>query len=340
VRVYPLLLLASLATSSLTGCLPARSVVYSSPLPGMAPDAVAGQLVSTAGIGAPVAASDRHVIVISIDGLRPDAIERFDATTLQRLMREGRYSLHAQTILPSITLPSHTSMLTGVGPDVHGITWNNNQVADRGRVQVPTMLTSARERGLLTAAIVSKGKLNHLLAPGSADYFVVPAGNGSWSASRTAQEVDDYLAENRPNLLFVHLREPDRFGHLFGWMGMVYGWAVGWADDAVEEILESADDAFGPDNYTVIVTADHGGHGHNHGSDDPSSQTIPWIVAGQDVVESGELTDGIRTVDTAATALWLLGVPLPATYSGAPVIEAFSADLVAVDGVAAGPVSH
>jgi arylsulfatase A-like enzyme len=182
---------------------------------------------------------------------------------------------------------------------------------------------------------VSKGKLNHLLAPGSADYFIVPEGNGSWSASRTAHEVDAYLADNRPNLLFVHLREPDRFGHFFGWMGMVYGWAVRKADDAVEEILESANEAFGPDNYTVIVTADHGGHGRHHRSDDPSNQAIPWIVSGQGVADPGELSDGIQTVDTAATALWILGVPVPAFYSGEPIIEAFEAGLVAVDGAAA-----
>src|SRR4051812_38689313 len=60
-----------------------------------------------------------HVIVISVDGLRPDAIEKYDAQTIKRLMREGRYSLNAQTITTSLTLPSHTSMLTGVGADIH-----------------------------------------------------------------------------------------------------------------------------------------------------------------------------------------------------------------------------
>src|SRR5947199_8963276 len=67
--------------------------------------------------GAPAARHGRitdHVIVVSIDGLRPDAIDKFHARTLQRLMHEGRYSLHAQTIKLSLTLPSHTSVLTGV----------------------------------------------------------------------------------------------------------------------------------------------------------------------------------------------------------------------------------
>src|SRR6267378_3240742 len=65
--------------------------------------------------GAPMLVHGRvtdHVIVISVDGLRADAIHKFHAPTIERLMREGRYSLTAQTINTSLTLPAHTSMLT------------------------------------------------------------------------------------------------------------------------------------------------------------------------------------------------------------------------------------
>src|SRR5262245_36260715 len=55
-----------------------------------------------------------RMIVISIDGLRPDAIDAADAKTLKALIARGAYCRKAQTIRPSITLPSHTSMLTGL----------------------------------------------------------------------------------------------------------------------------------------------------------------------------------------------------------------------------------
>src|SRR5688572_28824942 len=80
-----------------------------------------------------------HVIVISIDGLRPDAIERYGAATLQRLMREGSYSLAATTIVPSRTLPSHTSMLTGADLEKHGVTWNSEEMDVHGHVATPTI---------------------------------------------------------------------------------------------------------------------------------------------------------------------------------------------------------
>jgi len=305
VRLDSRLLLAISLLASLAACTSARPIVFS----------------RTESV--PALNSDRHVIVISIDGLRPDAIQRFDAPTLQRLVREGRFSLTAQTIHPSVTLPSHASMMTGVDPDQHGITWNDNRVATRGRVRVPTMLATAHQHGLRTAAVVSKGKFNHLLEPGSVDHFVVPEGDGSWSSDSTVEWVEDVLIADRPNLLFVHLPEPDRYGHLFGWMGYFYGWAVAESDGAVGEILASADEAFGRDGYTVILSADHGGHDRDHGTDDPRSMTIPWIAWGRRVAPAGELTCEIHTMSTAATALWLLGVPIPESYVGQPVLDAF-----------------
>jgi hypothetical protein len=98
----------------------------------------------------------RHAVVISIDGLRPDAIEAAGARNLQRMMQEGSYSLRARTIMPSRTLPSHTSMITGVSPAVHGITWNDEQVDAQGRVRVATMFDMADSAHLHTAAFFAK----------------------------------------------------------------------------------------------------------------------------------------------------------------------------------------
>jgi hypothetical protein len=164
---------------------------------------------------APVAGGlTQHVVVVSIDGLRPDAIARSRASMLQRLMRDGLATLDARTILPSKTLPSHTSMLTGVPPDRHGITWNDDEVVGRGLVPVPTAFAVARAHGLRTAAFFSKAKFRHLMVPGSLDYAQAPTGWwGRWSARRTVFDVTRYLEGGaRPNLLFVHLGEPDYAG--------------------------------------------------------------------------------------------------------------------------------
>ena len=275
-----------------------------------------------------------HVVIISLDGMRPDAIDKFGAKTLQRLMREGSYSLKAQTILPSKTLPSHTSMLTGVEPAAHGITWNTEAMDEHGHVSVPTVFGVAKTAGLRTAAFFSKTKFHHLEAPSTIDYVKSPKGGlltGRFTAERTTQYVEEYLesAAGNPNLLFVHIGEADYAGHLFGWMSRMYGEAVRMADNAVAEILDEANDRFGAGNYTVIVTADHGGHDRDHGSNDPRDTTIPWIAWGKGVLAGTMLPEGIKTMDTAATALWLLGVQTPVDWVGSPVRGAVSSPTLA-----------
>lgn len=284
--------------------------------------------------GEPLPRVSDHVVIISIDGLRPDAIDEFDAHNLERLMREGAYSLTAQTILPSKTLPSHTSMLTGVDVGGHGIDWNSDQMDEHGHVDVPTVFTLAHAAGYRTAAFFSKTKFHHLEVPQSLDHVRSPDGGGLLSDrfmwTRTVGMVEDYLESDSdaPNLMFVHIGEPDYAGHIFGWMSSIYGLAVRQADRAVGEIVDEANDRFGAGNYTLIVTADHGGHGRDHGSADPRDTTIPWIVWGKGV-QPGATLPAIRTMDTAATAMWMLGIPTPSDWVGKPVASAFDSRTLA-----------
>ena len=132
---------------------------------------------------------------------------------------------------------------------------------------------------------------------------------------------------HRPSLLFVHLADPDLSGHVFGWMSAPYRAAVRRSDAGVARIVRATEAAFGGD-VVVIVTADHGGTGHGHGLETDEHARIPWIAWGRGV-QPGEIAGEVRTTDTAATALWLLGVPFPATWAGEPVRSAFAASSAA-----------
>jgi arylsulfatase A-like enzyme len=278
----------------------------------------------------PAASITRHVIVVSVDGLRPDAIATFGAATLQRLMSEGSYSLSASTIDPSRTLPSHTSMLTGQPPEVHHVLWNNVATAKSDTIDLPNIFSVARAHGYRTAAFFSKAKFQPLQLDGTLDYSQAPGGLfGKWPAARTIADVAMYLQTARPNLLFVHLPDPDSSGHASGWMSAAYGRAVLAADAAISRLLGLADRTFGAGAYSIIVTADHGGHGRGHGSRDPEDVTIPWIVWGQGVKPGQLAAPAIRTMDTASTALWLLGVQRPADWAGSAVVAAFHSAAVA-----------
>lgn len=274
---------------------------------------------------APKLSVTQNVVLVSIDGLRPDAIDHFGATTLQRLMREGSYSLSARTIMPSTTLPSHTSMLSGEPPDAHGVLWNNVASAKKDVVEFSTVFSVARQHGYRTAAFFSKAKFSPLQRPGTLDYSQAPGGwFGRWSSARTVGDVRQHLLANKPNLLFVHLSDPDRAGHSSGWMSPEYGRAVQVTDVALGQLLTAADEAYGVGNYSLLVTADHGGHNYGHGTKDDRDVKIPWIAWGRGV-NAGVLDESIDTYDTAPTVLWLLGVQEPDEWDGEAVTDAFHA---------------
>ncbi|MCX6896762.1 MAG: alkaline phosphatase family protein, partial [Verrucomicrobia bacterium] len=111
-----------------------------------------------------------HVFIISLDGGSPAVMQRSRMPVLQTLVCEGAVTWTAQTIRPSITLPAHTSMLTGVRMEKHGVTWND-WLPTNGLVRVPTVFTAAKAAGFSTAMFVGKEKFRHLLQPGTVDEF-------------------------------------------------------------------------------------------------------------------------------------------------------------------------
>src|ERR1043165_7407376 len=129
-----------------------------------------------------------RVLIVSVDGLRPDLIARAPAPQLQRMMREGTYTLDARTTDVAITLPSHVSMLTGVAPDKHGITWNN----DRNPPVYPawpTLFELAKNAGYTTAMFAGKSKFTALRKPGTLDHSYVPGDDGATDEAVTDRAV-------------------------------------------------------------------------------------------------------------------------------------------------------
>ena len=256
------------------------------------------------------------VVIISFDGLRPDAIAKASTPVLDLLVKEGAHTWNAQTVLPSITLVSHASMLTGVEPSRHGITSDTGTIRP---LRVPTCFELAKQVGYPTAMVVGKPKFKHLAKPGTIDYFSNP---GYW-AKDVARVAVKRLAQQQTGLMFLHLPDPDSTGHKYGWMSAKQLKSVSDCDSALGTVLKALD-GYGLRGRTlVIVTADHGGHDRKHGSKDPRDRTIPWICAGPGVGTACKIQGPVSTCDTAATALHALGVAIPSDWQGKPVLEAF-----------------
>ena len=105
-----------------------------------------------------------HVVLISIDGLRPEFYldPAWPAPTIQRMAREGAHAQAVQSVFPSVTYPSHTTLITGALPARHGVVYNSpfEPEGQTGRwfweastIEVPTLWDAVKAAGLESAAI-------------------------------------------------------------------------------------------------------------------------------------------------------------------------------------------
>jgi predicted AlkP superfamily pyrophosphatase or phosphodiesterase len=281
-----------------------------------APPVVHAPIVSARPVEPPPAPKPvpKRVVIISEDGLRPDVLSPELTPRHIALIHEGLRAKAAETIPESDTLPSHASMLSGVGARAHGLWWNSYQSA-RGYIHVPTIFSVAHDNGLSTAMFVGKPKLRHIAIPGTVDHFERP----SYLCGGVAKRAGAYFAASKPDLMFVHFSDPDEYGHSHGWMSKEYLHAVHSSDRCLKTLLAAIDASGLGDSTLVIVTADHGGHGTRHsGGHTAVDREIPWIVRGPGIGHGVILDETVETVDTAATTLAALGLPALPHMRGTP----------------------
>src|SRR5436305_618844 len=105
-----------------------------------------------------------RVLLCSMDGVRPDAIQATDTPCIDRLAQEGASTWAARTVMPSSTLPCHTSMLRGVDTARHGITTNTFHPLVR---PVPSLIEAASHQGRTVGFFYNWEPLRDLAAPGT-----------------------------------------------------------------------------------------------------------------------------------------------------------------------------
>lgn len=266
----------------------------------------------------------RRVIVVVLDGLRPDAIGAFDLHHLHRLAEIGAATNSARTVAPSLTWPALTSLMCGVSPDVHGIVADSVHLP-RPRTKLLPLAALLALSGYPCTAFMGQipslyrgvaGRIARGLGFAEARFAGVDAHDVLMTARAT-------LRTQRRGLVFMHWADADRAGHDHGWMSPQYAEATRGLDSALGLLANGI--AIETDPHTLLVAvADHGGGGvdpAHHMEAHPVNWTIPLILAGGSVrrTELGEAS----LLDVPATIAWSLGVAPPGMYAGRVLVEAF-----------------
>lgn len=282
----------------------------------------------------PIPASSRfdRAILVTIDTLRADHVgvygsERARTATLDGLARRGVRFEHAIAPVP-VTLPSHTSLMTGLQPPSHGVRHNGMFALEE---DVPVLAEQMRSAGFATAAFVAAVVLDprYGLARGfdtyDADVGFVRASKSDFSyAERSADRVVDAALEwleSAPDEFFVwvHLYDPHADyspppAFQLVVPGDPYGGEIAFADAQVGRLLKEVEARWPRDRTLVVVTSDHGEafgeHGeqtHSYGVYD-ATQRVPLILAGAGVPSGVSVPGVVRLIDVAPTVLSLGGV--------------------------------
>ncbi|HLR38283.1 MAG TPA: ectonucleotide pyrophosphatase/phosphodiesterase [Chitinophagaceae bacterium] len=106
----------------------------------------------------------KHVVLITIDGLRPEFYldPSWGMVNLNIMKDEGVYAKGVNSVFPSLTLPAHTSLVTGLNPDKHGIYYNAPFRPTRNSnewywyykdISTPTLWSIMEKEGMKTASV-------------------------------------------------------------------------------------------------------------------------------------------------------------------------------------------
>ncbi|MBE5786284.1 MAG: hypothetical protein E7324_01955 [Clostridiales bacterium] len=253
------------------------------------------------------------VILISIDGMRPDGAMQCGHPFVKEMMEKGCFTLSAHTVFPSVTLPCHLSLFHSVPPERHGTRTNTYMPPVHSFNGLFEQLAAA---GKQNAMYYGWEPLRDVARPGSlvaAEYI------HSYAFEHTDCILTDRALSHirlcRPDFVFLYMVETDeKGGHDNGWMSDIYLDYIRCAIDNVRRVVEETED-----EYTVIVTADHGGHDRGHGTDMKEDMTIPMFFMGKEFAPGKEL-NGVSILDLAPTIARVLGVPAVREWEGKSLI--------------------
>ena len=258
--------------------------------------------------------NDQKVIFVTIDGMRPDAFLSCGHPMVEYIRRNASYSMDASSVIPSVTLPAHLSIFYSVPPQRHGTLTNDYVPPVR---PFDGLFEQIRHAGKTSAMFTGWEPLREVSRPG-----LLTFSEYAWAYS--IESSDTYLTdralvcikEREPDFLFLHLVETDeKGGHDNGWMSEKYLDRVRIALDNLKKILDACGD-----QYTVIVSADHGGHDRMHGTELLEDMVIPMFFIGK-TFKAGKELHGLSLLDLAPTIAKVMGIPTVREWEGKSVVD-------------------
>jgi len=296
-----------------------------------------------------------NLLLVTLDTTRADRIGCYGfplarTPAIDHLAKEGVRCADAVTAAP-ITLPSHSTIMTGLYPPAHGVRDNGTYALGNDAV---TLAKRLKRAGYRTQAIVSALVLNrrYNLNQGFDGYdddlwseqqpkmFLIRSRPGPKTAARAVDWLAAWSKERprRPFFLWMHLFDAHQpYTVPAGERVLspsVYDAEIGVLDHAVDRVLDELRRQQALDDTLVVVTADHGESLGEHGEKThalfiyDATVRVPLILRYPRALPAGKVYSGpVRSVDIAPTVLAALGLPGGNETQGQDLLPAFRGEV-------------
>lgn len=256
-------------------------------------------------------ASSRKVLIIGIDGVRPDAFQAANTPNMDALIAHGAVSYTAQAEDISLSGPCWSTILTGVHRNKHLVVDNTFSV--NNFAGYPHFFARLRHEGgacpgIRTASIVHWAPVNTNIVQNNSDVMQTYTTDDAVRDAVVAE-----LAGAATDVIYLHLDDVDAAGHSYGFSPSVpqYVAAIQQEDVRVGQIMSAvtARPTYADEDWLVIIVSDHGGSGYSHGGNTAQERTTILAVSGA-ASQVGATITGATLADVAPTVLTFLGVAI------------------------------
>ncbi len=270
----------------------------------------------------------KRVILIGIDGVSSEAFQYSNTPVMNSLISQGVISLKTRGVMPTVSAPNWASILSGAGPEQHGITSNDWSLINQGfeptvkdadgyftsiftliRKQMPKAITAMFYDWDWLGTFVNKKLI-------SKEQYI----QGHVMVTSIAL---NFIKKEKPVFTFIYYGHPDETGHSKGFNTKEYYQSINDIDTEIGKIVASLRETKMIQNTTLIITSDHGGVGFGHGGESIIELEVPWLISGPGIKKNALLEMPNDHVNTALTIARILGLKTPIEWIGRPVNEAF-----------------
>lgn len=271
----------------------------------------------------------KHVVLIGIDGVSAEGFQYASTPVMDNLIGQGSVSLKTRGVMPTVSAPNWSTILSGAGPEQHGVTSNEWSLGNQGfeptvkdadgyftsiftliRNQLPKAVTGMFYDWEWLGTFVNRKNITK-------EQFVQ---GYEFVTSKSIQ----FIKKEKPVFTFIYYGHPDEIGHTKGHGTKEYFQSINDIDTQIGNIITALKETGIYENTTLIITSDHGGIGFGHGGESMVEIEVPWIISGPGIKKNTLLELPNDLMNTSPTIARILGLKTPPEWIGSPVNEAFA----------------